>query len=175
MVNTGKERRNSLLDKVEGFTTYQVYICCSIFSSLFQLGSVMWSFLCTKIMCVIYESKHLRGDLSLILSSPAMETTKPQVEIMEPTMEDSWVLTWMLPWEAFGYTAEFAWALVSKVFEISVRQHNLAHCDSHTQCTIFVHGKKKKEWSKQEKWIIISSYFKSLITMAYFRTSKSKL
>lgn len=89
MVNTGKERRNSLLDKVEGFTTYQVYICCSIFSSLFQLGSVMGSFLCTKIICVIYESKHLRGDLSPILSSPAMETTKPQVEIMEPTMEDS--------------------------------------------------------------------------------------
>lgn len=174
MVNTGKERRNSLLNKIEGFTTYQVSICCSIFSSLFQLGRVMWSFLCTKIMCVIYGSKHLRGDLSPILSSPAMETTKLQVEIMEPKMEDSWVLTWKLPWEAFGYTAEFAWVLISKVFEISVRQHNLAHCDSHTQCTIFLHV-KKKECSKQENWVIIRSYFKSVITMAYFKTSKSKL
>ena len=114
MINTGKESRNSLLNKVEGFTTYQVSICCSIFSSLFQLGRVIWSFLCTKIMCVIYESKHLRGDLSSILSSPAMETTKLQVEMMEPKMEDSWVLTWKLPWEAFGYTAEFAWVLTKR-------------------------------------------------------------
>ena len=148
----------------------------SIFSSLFQLGRAMWSFLCTKIMCIIYESKHLRGDLGPILFSPAMETTKPQVELMEPKMEDSWVLTWKLPGKAFGYTAEFAWALVPKVFEISIRQHNLAHCDSHTQCTIFLHDKKKKkECSKKEKWVIISSYFKSVITMAYFSTSKPKL